>query len=223
MTARQAELRCRAYQLFAEALAYPDAEFVRVVQSGRLADRLREVLEELDPKLLHELSRSALSDPGDGNDLAVEYTRLFDVGASGPPCPLHGGLYGAARMKTMEEDLRFYNYFGLALDDEERELPDHLAVELEFLHYLAFCEVEALRRGEDHRPYHRAQRDFIERHPGRWVPMLRERLERQNPMRFFLELIRSLERFLQHATLQLARRAERGEGPATLPLQSRGM
>jgi DMSO reductase family type II enzyme chaperone len=189
--------RSRAYQLFCTALSYPEDDLCQAIHSGALSDALREVLSALDESLVQDADWAALRDAGDGeDDLAVEFSRLFDVGASGPPCPLYGGLYFGARMKTMEEAIRFYNHFGLTLSDDPRELPDHLATQLEFLHYLAFQEAQELPRNGDAGPYQRAQRDFLARHPGRWVSKLRERVEGQKPAAYFLQLIRLLERFL---------------------------
>lgn len=101
-------------------------------------------------------------------------------------------------MKTMEEAVRFYNHFGLTLAETPRELPDHLTTELEFLHFLAFREAEAREGGDDPGAFLRAQRDFLERHPGRWLPRLRERLEGLEPLPFFRELVICLERFVTH-------------------------
>jgi DMSO reductase family type II enzyme chaperone len=195
--ARTAAARSRAYGAFTQALAYPDGEQCEMIRSGVLANGLREVLEAAAPALVDAADWEALAEAGGEDDLAVEFTRLFDVGASGPPCPLYGGLYGGARMKTMEEAVRFYNHFGLTLAEAPHELPDHLTTELEFLHFLSFREAESLEQGEDPGPYRRAQRDFIERHPGRWVPKLCKKLEQADPMPFFRELMRQLERFLE--------------------------
>ena len=196
---KSAAARSRTYELFARLFEYPDKAFAEAIRSGELAEKIRETLHALDPALLEGSDWEALRNAGEEeDDLAVEYTRLFDVGASGPPCPLYGGLYGGARMKTMEETVRFYNHFGLTLSESPREMPDHITTELEFLHFLAFREVVALQSGDDPGPFRRAQRDFAARHPGRWIPKLRERLEGQDPMPFFRELVGQLERFLAH-------------------------
>ena len=190
--------RSRTYRFFAEAVDYPH-DVTPAIADGTLAGVLREILEASAPSLLEDVDWDALRDAGSGDDdLQIEYTRLFEVGASGPPCPLHGGLYGGARMKTMEEVVRFYNHFGLSLSEEQRELPDHISTELEFLHFLSFREARAIEDGEDPGPYRRAQRDFIERHPGSWIPKLRAKLVKNDPMRFFNELVRQLERYLAH-------------------------
>jgi DMSO reductase family type II enzyme chaperone len=193
----RAAARSRVYATFAEVFEYPDAEYFEAVRSGALADALRRVLQEVDPALAESGDWAALSEAGDDkDDLPVEFTRLFDVGASGPPCPLYGGLYGGARMKTMEEAVRFYNHFGLTLSDSPHELPDHLTTQLEFLHFLAFREAQTLEKGEDAGAYRRAQRDFLARHLGRWIPKMREKLAGENPMPFFLALASQLEAFI---------------------------
>ena len=201
---KTAAARSRIYELFARLFDYPDKAFGEAIRTGELAERIRQTLSALDPSLLEDSDWEALGNTGEEeDDLAVEYTRLFDVGASGPPCPLCGGLYFGARMKTMEEAIRFYNHFGLTLSDSPREMPDHITTELEFLHFLAFREAEALHSGDDPGSFRRAQRDFAARHPGRWIPQLRERLEAQDPMPFFRELVSQLERFLAHDQSQL--------------------
>jgi DMSO reductase family type II enzyme chaperone len=183
---QHAGARSRVYAAFTEVFEYPDEEYFEAVRSGALAEALREVLENVDPSLFEDADLEALSNAGEEeDDLAVEFTRLFDVGGSGPPCPLYGGLYGGARMKTMEEAVRFYNHFGLTLSESP-----------EFLHFLAFREAQTLEQGDDPGAYRRAQRDFLARHLGRWIPKMREKMERADPMPFFLELVRRLERFL---------------------------
>jgi len=203
--AERAALRSRVYAAFAQAFEYPDEQFCEDIRSGALREAIRTILGAVSPALCESADWNALADAGRDDDLMVEYTRLFDVGASGPPCPLYGGLYGGARMKTMEEVVRFYNHFGLSTSKAPNELPDHLTTELEFLHYLAFREAQALEAGEDAGSYRRAQRDFLARHPGRWIPQLREKLEKEKPMAFFLELVRRIERFLQHDLAHLVK------------------
>jgi DMSO reductase family type II enzyme chaperone len=194
--ARHAAARSRAYAVFAELFDYPDAAFCDAVRGGAVARALREVLGEVHPALA-EGDFAGLAEAGPEDELAVEYTRLFDVGAGGPPCPLYDGAYGGARMKTMEECVRFYHHFGLALSESPRELPDHLVTELEFLHFLAFREAEALERGEDAGDYRRAARDFALRHPGRFLRKLEGRLARAEAMPFFRALAARLAAFVE--------------------------
>jgi DMSO reductase family type II enzyme chaperone len=81
-------------------------------------------------------------------------------------------------MGNMEELVRFYNHFGLSVAEaREREVPDHITTELEFMHYLTFKEVLALQRGEDPAPYCAAEMDFLSRHPAKWLPQLHKKTE----------------------------------------------
>jgi DMSO reductase family type II enzyme chaperone len=194
----EAAARSRCYRLFCVALDYPDTELCEAIRAGEVAEALRGALAAVAPELTATVAWDALREAGGPDELAVEFTRLFDVGGAGPPCPLHGGLYGGARMKAMEEAVRFYHHFGLQLDEARRELPDHLQTQLEFLHYLSYREAEALVGGEDAGPYQRALRDFVARHPGRWVPRLHETLARQQPLPYFRALVGLLARFLEH-------------------------
>ncbi len=191
----RAAARSRVYAAFCDALSVPDEERLAEISRGELAGGLRAAVERVAPELSDGVDWQALSGTGD-DDLAVEYTRLFEVGASGPPCALYGGLYGDARMKTMEETVRFYNHFGLTLSENPRELPDHLTTELEFLHFLAFREAEALRAGFDPGPFRRAQRDFVARHPGRWLPHLVRRLAGAQAGDFYVALFTLLAGWL---------------------------
>ncbi|MFQ5418243.1 MAG: molecular chaperone TorD family protein [Myxococcota bacterium] len=207
---KRAAARSLAYSTFARMFEYPDREQNDAIRSGALAALLRKALLAVDPAVDGAVNWDALQDAGEEDDLAVEFTRLFDVGSGTPPCPLDGGLYFGTRMKTMEEAVRFYNFFGLTLSQAPHELPDHVTTELEFLHFLAFREAEAFEAGGDPGPWRRAQRDFVARHPGRWIPELRKRLEREQPMRFFWELVCGLASFLESESLYLEEAATNG-------------
>jgi DMSO reductase family type II enzyme chaperone len=107
-------------------------------------------------------------------------------------------------MEATEELVRFYDFFGLSLSEGQREEPDHLLTELEFLHYLAYQEAGLASAGESTEGVLRAQHDFIARHPGAWIPVLHSRLMVHGAPRFYIELVRLLERFLRAEEARLA-------------------
>jgi putative dimethyl sulfoxide reductase chaperone len=186
--------RSKCYALLASGYNVPDEEGFGEISGGGLAEALGEQREELP----YEFDFALQPVPGDWShdDFQAEFLRLFEVGAGGPPCPLYGGLWSADRMKAMEEVVRFYNYFGLKLSDERRIPPDHLATELEFLHYLTFRQA-ASKLDQMAAPYRRAQLDFIARQPGGWVPKLKERLDGLETVAFFTGLVDATARFLE--------------------------
>jgi DMSO reductase family type II enzyme chaperone len=202
-----AAARSALYALFAEAFGYPRGELLEAIRTGELARRLQEWIEKLTPPLRGSINWQALADAGGTEEaLPAEYTRLFDPGVSAPPCPLYGGMHIEPQMATMEEVLRFYHHFGLTPTGRNRDTPDHLTAELEFLHVLAYGEADLTARDEDPSSYRLGRRDFIARHPGRWVPLLRAKLERQQPMAFYSELAQLLERCLNADLAELEAR-----------------
>jgi DMSO reductase family type II enzyme chaperone len=186
--------RSKCYALLASGFNVPDEEGFGQVAGGGLMENLEEQRGELP----YEFEFSIEPPPGEWShdDFHAEFLRLFEVGAGGPPCPLYGGVWSVDRMKSMEEVIRFYNYFGLKLSGERRIPPDHLATELEFLHYLTFRQA-ASKLAQMAAPYRRAQLDFIERQPGNWVPKLKERLDGIETAAFFGSLVDATARFLE--------------------------
>jgi TorA maturation chaperone TorD len=86
------------------------------------------------------------------DSLAVEHARLF-IGPFQLVAPPYGSIY-LDEAKTVMGDstakvAAFYQSNGLHLADDFHELPDHFAVELEFMSYLAFKQREAEVSGDE--------------------------------------------------------------------------
>jgi DMSO reductase family type II enzyme chaperone len=192
--------RGRIYGFFAAAMEYPEGELAGLIRSGEIARQARQLVCGVYPELESEIDWKALADAGKDDELSIEYTRLFDVGGSdGPPCSLNSGSANSdARMQHLEELVRFYNYFGLtAGETEANELPDHLTTQFEFMYYLCHQEAECQEAGEEADDYQRAQRDFLKRHPGQWVPNLNLQLDESFAPPFYLALGQLMHRFIQ--------------------------
>lgn len=193
--------RSHAYGFFAAAMEYPEGELTGLIRTGDIARQARELFCTIYPELETKIDWNALAEAGESDALSVEYTRLFDIGgADGPPCSLNSGAAkGDARMGVLEELVRFYNYFGLtAAETDANELPDHLTTQFEFLHYLGQVAVGCAESGEDAPDdYIRAQRDFVNRHPGGWVPLLNGKLKEHAAPAYYQALGELMERFIQ--------------------------
>ena len=106
--------------------------------------------------------------------LLLDYTRLF-LG----PMDILAKPYGSVWLdqeKTLMNDstmalLDLHKEAGFEMDEEFRELPDHVAAELEFLYLLIFRENEALRAGDTtkHEQARVLKRRFLTQHLGRWI------------------------------------------------------
>lgn len=211
--------RSRLYSLFSDAFRYPGAGFSKQVREGVLARSARDLLAGLPyaiPSADEVAGRLAVPVHVQGEEMEVEFIRLFEAGIGGPPCPLVEGGFDKDRRTLLKELVVFYNHFGLSYaEGSQEERPDHICLQMEFLHYLTFKEVHAIQTGSDASGYRRAQRDFLERHPLGWIGKLEEKVlricEKQLPddvsreaVLFYGNLITLIHRYLQadHRYLQ---------------------
>jgi len=189
---RCAAARSTMYSHLSSWLRFPWEDFHEIALAGELAPAAAECIGALPYTV--EGSQEALAGLGEVepayDEFQSAYVGLFDVGAGGPPCPLYGGHWIGDRQKIMEEALRFYRFFGLTTSKEEKDLPDHVATELEFLHFLTFKELEDLRAGVDSGSPRRAARDFLSRHPLRWMPLALKKLDTIEVPPFWHSLVR---------------------------------
>ena len=94
----------------------------------------------------------------------ADYNQNFDRAVNPKACSLREASYTQADHSALFEELgRFYSFFGLGRR-ERAELPDHLSVELEFMHYLTHLEAEQVQDAEELESVRRAQGDFLARH-----------------------------------------------------------
>ncbi len=106
---------------------------------------------------------------------ANEYGGHFEVGEHGPPLPIRAELAPGVHAASKEEVARFYEHFGYVVTERDVWQPDHLAVLLEFMHFLAFnaatqqTQTAALA-------FQCGARDFVARHIVAWLPAMAARL-----------------------------------------------
>lgn len=93
-----------------------------------------------------------------------------------PDCPLYETAAEAGdpfrQPQTLADLVGFYRAWGLEVGPEAHERADHLALELEFMHYLTYREAHALRHhGADRSALVReAEQKFLAEHLARWAP-----------------------------------------------------
>lgn len=174
--------RSAFYQLLAKAYRTPDQEAAAQARGGEIAKEFEAGAAEL-PFELPKAQAAPEVDLSD-DDFSAEFIRLFEVAVGGPECPLFGGAYATDRMAAMEEVARFYDYFGLKTSSDANIPPDHICTELDFMQYLTFKEAAtpSPRLGKS---YQNAQKDFLARQLGDWVPKMAERLEAEGPNPWF--------------------------------------
>jgi len=186
--------RCILYAVFSDLAASPfDAEPAvasELVDIGAL--ELPYELSGLEA-LLHEWRGT------DIDGLKRQYSGLFEVGSNGPPVPIREDLHRNQPAGVREDIVRFYEFFGYGLEEKFAWAPDHLSVELEFMHFLCFREAQSLEKNEDIADavsYQLAQSDFAERHLCNWVSELAEKILQQQPDVLYGRLFAAMSQFL---------------------------
>lgn len=177
-----ATARSVAYALFAELFASPwdDGEPASALPPADLETVLDQLAAALPvavefAPLAAAAARLSTVAGVSGEELGRVFSGLFEVGSDGPPIPLREALVAGRPTSTREEIVRFYDFFGFDLQADHQWQPDHLSIELEFLHFLAFREAAA-GAGDRSRALRLGQLDFLDRHLIAWVPATADRL-----------------------------------------------
>lgn len=184
---RTASARCACYALLSELACSPHDIDPRAGLHDKIgAGAALEYASGLDA-LLHEFVALDL------DTLKLEYSALFEVGSDGPPCPIREDLQTGQRAGTREDLVRFYSYFNYKLEEKFAWAPDHLSVELEFMHFLCYREATF---GPDAASYQLAQVDFSQRHLVRWVPKFARSVAKVASDSVYCRIIDAIDQFL---------------------------
>jgi TorA maturation chaperone TorD len=98
---------------------------------------------------------------------------------------------------TMDVTKR-YSEAGLELAENFKEAPDHIAVELEFMHVLICREMEAIHRENREGVLENIglQKSFLEKHIGAWASPFSNRLSENAGTAFYRHLAIATRKFL---------------------------
>lgn len=180
------------YPLFLRLLEKPGASRKALVMDDGIPAVLRDVADFLG---MDDLPEVAL--PASIEEAESEYIRIFEVGMPAPPCPINEAPYIRSDPPTriIHENLLFYRNFGLDLGSDNKELPDHVSNQLEFLSYLTRLN-EITSNPETRLSAETGKRDFIERHVLSWIPKASERLKGLDE-RLYYPIFTLLESYLR--------------------------
>jgi len=186
-----AEARSGLYQQFAQALSHPDESMLDRIFNGELLSTIMALASRLPYSAPFNGATTLVSAGASRQDVGVFYTSHFQAGSQA--ISLRESGYSKLTEKAlMEEVFRFYQHFGLNVaklaEAGLKELPDHLCVQLEFLHYMTYLEANALRSPPataNLGALRRAQCDFVTRHPGSWINALTLKLTQADSTGFY--------------------------------------
>mgnify|MGYP002624639449 CR=1 FL=1 len=203
--------RSKLYLLVSWGYLFPeDEEFLDYLQSGEFVEDGKAALESLE-KELQDIGGQEVKDrinalkthfdaieewvstEGENwgiQDLRDEHRRVFS-NVIALDCPPYETLFGNdhvfGQSYVMGDIAGFYSAFGLQLSPDIHERLDHLSVELEFMHYLAYKESYAILHDGKEKLHTviEAEKKFVKEHIGRWVPLFSGMLMRKADFGFY--------------------------------------
>jgi len=133
--------------------------------------------------------------------LLVDYTALF-IGPAQPRAMPYASFWltddQSMRHEATLAVLDFYEQGGFEVSEDLHELPDHIAVELEFLYLLIFAQNQAQLGGnmDDLAAANALHRRFAAKHLGVWVGVFAGAIKSGAATAFYRELAGFTERFV---------------------------
>lgn len=184
----------------------PDAAFAE----EKVFDSMAAAAQRLDPELAAGARRLGEAFAAqDLQELLVDYTRLF-MGPPSPLAPPYGSVWLGGENAVMQESTvalqGLYGEAGFEMDEELAEMPDHVAVELEFLYLLTFKQNEARRAGEEVAiaAWNQLHELFLRGHLGAWIAPFTQAVHAHAKTAFYRELAALTARFVQLEVERLA-------------------
>ena len=144
MFIRHEAIRSEIYKLLAESY-YPPNE--------ALPDNILDLIEKLELVGLQDINWGGeeILKADSIEDLTVEHARLF-VGPYTLLAPPYGSVYMEPERRIMGNStmdvVKRYQQSGLDMAGDFKDAPDHIAAELEFMHFLYSAEAECMQGNE---------------------------------------------------------------------------
>jgi TorA maturation chaperone TorD len=167
--------RADSYKLLSECYYLPDNALIQKVVDVAQTDNFFTKLKACIP-----------SDLG-LESLKIDYTRLF-IGPFKLLAPPYGSVYLEDNRIMAESTIDVRNWYEKeGLNVVINDPPDHIAMELEFMYYLAVKQIQATKEenSQDIQLYQQKQKLFLCSHLARWLPGFTENVQKHAQTEFY--------------------------------------
>ena len=190
------EVLCR---LLAACYYEPGSEFAE----EKVFDSMLGAAKRIDPNLAAGAARLSEAFSAETLDaLLLDYTRLF-LGPTETIAHPYGSIWLSGEKLLMQDStmavLELYGEGGFEIGEDFRDLPDHIAAELEFLYLLIYRENQAHRVGEADALTSAAdlRKRFLSEHLGAWIEPFTAAVSAGAQTAFYRELAELTNRFVR--------------------------
>jgi DMSO reductase family type II enzyme chaperone len=180
-------------------LKEPTKDIVEILQNPDFLSNLSEM--EFNGALDH-FNRFSESFSGEIDDLEIEYSRLFIIPDKKHYVTPYESVYltGMLSQAPTVQVKRIYDKNGLEISQDFDDFPDHIGIELEYMHYL--CNKEAQlwdsKNKEDTIECLDKEKEFLEKHLGVWTQNLSEKILNKSENDFYKGFAELLTAFIEY-------------------------
>jgi len=195
--------RAGTFNVFTALLCQPEEDLIK---SDEVFDTLESALNIVNPdcsKIVSRMKKAAKQNTA--QELLIEYTRLF-IGPFKTPVPPYSALYLGSDTLMSDETvwvIDFYKKSGLKPDKQIKDVPDHIAVETEFLYCLIHNEINELDTGNGDKSFSlwENQQEFFDKHYKKWVPEFCAKVANETNNEYFKVLSECLNTFINNVEI----------------------
>jgi TorA maturation chaperone TorD len=190
--------RASVFNVFTALLCQPEEDLIR---NNEVFDTLKQALNNVNPDYSEIVGRMQEAvKQSTAQELLIEYTRLF-IGPFKTLVPPYSSLYFGDDTLMSEETIwviDFYRKVGLKFDEETKDVPDHIAIETEFMYWLVHNEINALDSGDRDRSFSlwENQQEFFDKHYKKWAPKFCTKVATETNNEYFKLLSECFNKFI---------------------------
>lgn len=190
---------CKAdvYRLLSACYYQPEDAFFEEAVYTQLATALKHCSSDLMP-LAERMDVAARRDGIE--NLLLDYSRLF-LGPFEIPAKPYGSVYLEGENVVMGDSTAnaqaYYESADFEIAEDFREVPDHVAVELEFLYLLSFRQRHR-SEGAIQANWDALEQQFLDEHLGRWIGPFTEKIAAHAETDFYRLLGELTQTFIMH-------------------------
>ncbi len=195
--------RAGVFNVFTALLCQPEKDLIK---NNEIFDTLRRALNIVNSdcsEFVGQMQEAVKQNTV--QELLIEYTRLF-IGPFKTLVPPYSSLYFGNDTLMNDETvwvMNFYRNSGLEFNETIKDVPDHVAVETEFLYCLIHNEIKELDAGNREASFSlwENQQEFFDKHYKKWVPEFCAKVATETNNEYFNVLSECLNKFINNVEI----------------------